>query len=813
VHFLKKINYPKICTKLKLFYSFFFIALFFHQQTTAQKVSLNLKVLNVQLEPFENATAFLYRLPDSVIIEKKVLKSTDIFLVEQSTDYFLKITATSKQIFEKAIKVKLQTIQLEIILMDKVESMKGITIVSKKSFIKEEDDKTIVDATALTNSSTNAFEVIEKTPGTIIDQDGNVYLNSTTPATIFLNGREMKLSNADLASLLKSLPANSVSKIEIMRNPSAKYDAASSGGILNIVLKKGVKVGTNGSLNIATFQGLYNTSTIGFNINKGTTKFNSYLSYQFTKKNSFESIISNRNFDIDSVNVSQNSYTKYPSITNYLSAGTDYAINNKWSIGVDLKFNTTKNENKSINNINISKMNFAPLLAKNNSNVLNNNNTFFCSNTFSSKYKIDSSGSEWANSLDYSIFNYHNSQQYTNNNYSPAVSKIYGDGENDNDKKSFSFQSDLVLKSKKGYTVETGIKLSNNKSNNNAVYYKDSTGQNRQLDFYQTNKYAFKENINAAYIQVSKTVLGFTIKPGLRFEATDISGNQIVPFDTNFSIKRNDVFPYVYLKHKLFKIYGQTLMANAIFRKSIKRPFYESLNPFPKFVDPFLYEVGNPALRPQFTTNYEFNVTFNEMPVASVGVNYTKDIFSNVIYQDNATKIAFRTFDNLGKNKEIYCRLVGGIPPGGKYFFYVGGLYNYNEYRGVFQNESFNYNRGSFTFFTFHEYKFTKSFTFNLQAFLRSKALQNFYELNNFGGMFVSMNKSILKKKANIILSVNDVLQTNRVSFQFNRNNQIIDGKRINDTRRLGLTFRYNIGAKPKEEKKNGFEAPAEAKE
>jgi hypothetical protein len=254
-------------------------------------------------------------------------------------------------------------------------------------------------------------------------------------------------------------------------------------------------------------------------------------------------------------------------------------------------------------------------------------------------------------------------------------------------------------------------------------------------------------------------------------------------------------------------------MANAIFRKSIKRPFYESLNPFPKFVDPFLYEVGNPALRPQFTTNYEFNVTFNDMPVASVGVNYTKDIFSNVIYQDNATKIAFRTFDNLGKNKEIYCRLVGGIPPGGKYFFYIGGLYNYNEYRGIFQNESFNYNRGSFTFFTFHEYKFTKSFTFNLQAFLRSKALQSFYELNNFGGMFVSMNKSILKKKANIILSVNDVLQTNRVSFQFNRNNQMIDGKRINDTRRLGLTFRYNIGAKPKEEKKNGFEAPAEVRE
>ena len=120
--------------------------------------------------------------------------------------------------------------------------MSAVTVVSsRKPLIKEEDDKTIVDAEALTISSTNAFEVIEKTPGAIIDQDGNVYLNSTTPATIFINGREMKLSSADLSSLLKSLPANSVSKIEILRNPSAKYDAASSGGIVNIVLKKALK--------------------------------------------------------------------------------------------------------------------------------------------------------------------------------------------------------------------------------------------------------------------------------------------------------------------------------------------------------------------------------------------------------------------------------------------------------------------------------------------------------------------------------------------------------------------------------------------
>ena len=109
----------------------------------------------------------------------------------------------------------------------------------------------------LAGSSSDALEILEKTPGTVVDQDGNVYIASTTPATIYINGREMKLSSADIASLLKSLPAEAVSKIEILRTPSSKYDASGSGGIINIVLKKGVKLGTNGSVYGGWYQGVY----------------------------------------------------------------------------------------------------------------------------------------------------------------------------------------------------------------------------------------------------------------------------------------------------------------------------------------------------------------------------------------------------------------------------------------------------------------------------------------------------------------------------------------------------------------------------
>ena len=112
----------------------------------------------------------------------------------------------------------------------------------------------------------------------------------------------------------------------------------------------------------------------------------------------------------------------------------------------------------------------------------------------------------------------------------------------------------------------------------------------------------------------------------------------------------------------------------------------------------------------------------------------------------------------------------------------------------------------------FHEFKATKSVTLNVQGFMRTRALQNFYELDNFGGLYLSANKSILQKKANIILSINDVLQTNQVYFKLNQGNVNTKGSRINDTRRLGITFRYNFGlSKPKEN--NSFGAPVDSKE
>ena len=792
---------------VKIYLAVFFV--FLSSITSAQSLRLHIILKNAHPGQAQNSTAQLRKLPDSTIVSTTILHSTADLDVQPNTKYLLKVSSASMHESEDTIAVEDISLTVTVELKNKTSNLGNVTIISRKPLVKQEDDKTIVDAEVLAQSSTNAYEVLEKVPGAIVDQDGNVYLNSATPATIQINGREVKLSTADLASLLKSLPANSVLKIEVLRNPSAKYDAASSGGILNIVLKKGVKIGTSGSANAGYFQGKYATETAGLNLNKSGKKINSYFSYQVTKRNNFEALASKRFISRDTSVVGQNSYTTYPSINNYLSGGLDVALTDKFSIGYDARLVFNNNQSYAVNDIDIYNSYSGVIANKSQSLIDNKAASFYMGNNISSKYKIDSLGSEWTASFDYNYFNSSNNQVYNDYFISPVKPLIVGDGDIYNRKNIFVAQTDLVLKLKNKYTVETGMKLNTSNSNNNSAYFIDSSSV-RQPDISQTNRFRYKETISSAYLQVSKSFFGFTVKPGLRIETTNISGRQLYPLDTSLSIKRTDIFPYVYVRHTLFKMMGFTLTGNAIYRRSISRPYYEILNPYPKYIDPYLRDIGNPRLRPQFTTNYEFNVMADDIPVLSIGVNDTKDIFTNVTYQDDATKIAYRTYDNLGRNKETYFRVLGGIPPGGKYFFYVGAQYNLVHYTGTYQNHPFEYKRGSWLFFMYQNYKSTPTFNVSLHGFMRLKGLQNFYEIKGLGGMALSLNQSIMKKKANIILSINDIFKSNKYDFSIEQAGIKAEGTRYNDTRKIGLTFRYNFGIKPKEENKNRFDQPAE---
>jgi len=781
-----------------------FASVFFTSQLAAQNIPVTIKVSNQKKEPVTFATITIINRTDSSQVFKKVADSSGIAKFNLSKgQYNVSVTSVNYQPVEKGITVSSDQKYFNLVAERLPKNLKEVVITSKKPLMRQEDDKTIIEPENLAATSTNGYEILEKTPGLFVDQDGNIYISSLTPASVQINGRDLRMSAADVATILKNLPPGAIAKIEIVRTPSAKYDASSSGGVVNVVLKKGVKIGMTGSVHAGMQQGTYGNQFIGFNLNNNDEKKSSTLTLNMGRRNSFEQIITDRIFAPDSM-LSQNAYTRYPGNNYYGAYGITWDLNDKWSLTYDANVSYNRFKNRSTNNNSIQKISTAGVFSNSLNTVRNDGSSLSLGTGFESKYKIDSMGSEWTNDTWFSHTVNKSDQRFSTNYTSPVTAVFGGDGTADAKREFINIKSDLKLKLDKKFTFEAGIQSHFHNFRNATDYFRETNGV-RTADKGRTNTFRYRETIKALYIQGSKTIgKDFVAKLGTRLENTNMRGRQFVPGDTSFSIHRTDLFPYVYLSKNLMKIAGYDLRAYLVYRRTIRRPFYDQLNPFSRYVDEFLSEVGNPSLRPQFTQNYEANVSVDERPILAIGVNDTKDIFTNVVYQSDTSQTqAYRTYDNLGKNKEWYFRGLGAVPPGGTYFIVIGAQYNHNFYQGIYETKPLSFKRGTWTFFTYQSLKLDKRSVLTLNGFLRLKGQQQFYELSSFGALNSSINRKFFKDKLVVTLSVNDMFYTNKNDFSLKQGSVDARGTRLADTRRFGINIRYNFGIIRKKEENN----------
>jgi hypothetical protein len=779
--------------------------LVFSNYAFAQSKGVRVKVLDKVGKAYSMAVVLYYekgKSKESFNIQKAARSIADssgmVYLkVDSAKSYYFRTSWVGYQITDTVFNFSQNSFQ-NLLLKESTSMLNEVVVKSSKPLIRQEDDKSVVDPEPLAASSTNAFETVEKTPGIITDQDGNIYLNGLSPATIQINGRDLKMSPTDIAIMLKSLPPNAIQKIELIRTPSAKYDASGGGGVVNIVLMKGIKLGVNGSLNTGFAQGLYGNQFIGFNLANNNDKLNSYVNAQYSNNNGYTITNSDRSVTLDTL-LRQNARSVSPSNAINMGYGFGKTLGEKWELNYDGRISQNKSDNSTINASIVNVISLNKNLSELKSLVDNNANNKFINQSFRAKLKLDTVGGEWINDLAFNFSHSSTNQVYTNNLVgNPNL--FGGNGDFGNDRTYFTYQSDFKKKWL-GLSTEAGFKTStlNFKSSSN---YTKTAQNSTSPDPFRTNSFTYTEQINAAYIQGAKTWGPVVLKVGTRFEQTIMQGHQFVPKDTTFSLNRTDAFPYVFLSRKIFKIMEYEVRAFLVYRKTISRPSYDFLNPFAKYIDPFLYEVGNPNLKPQFTNNYEANISVDDKPLLAFGVNETKDIFTNVVYQSPTNKqVSYRTYDNLGKSRETYFRIVGVIPPGKKFFAVIGSQYNRNDYNGFYEGKPISFNKGTWTFFTFQSLKLDGLSTMTLNGFWRLSGQQQFYELSDFGSLNTSINRQFLNKKLIVTASYNDFLFTNKNNFTLRQGSQNAIGYRENDTRRWGLSVRYNFGFKPKENK------------
>jgi hypothetical protein len=726
----------------------FFLSLFSFHFALSQSSETSIIVTNSKKEKLASATVRMVNRFDSTKVETRQTNSEGLALFSglPFDQYNVRITAVNHEPLEKGLVIKElkeeYTFEVEI----SGKTLEAAVVEARRPLMRQEDDKTIVDPESLAASSTSGFEVIEKTPGLFVDQDGNIYISSLTHAVIQINGREMKMSAADVATLLKTLPPTAIARIEIVRQPSAKYDASGSGGVVNVVLKKGVKLGMTGSVNGGFQQGDYGNQFIGFSLNNSTGERTSFINLNVNRRNSSEIIATDRIFAPDSL-LSQNARTLYHS-TNYF-AGLGHAwspaksteLEYSGSISYNDFFNTTNNPTA------IQKISTRDEFSRIDNRINNKGTTLNFRNSFTVTRKLDTLDSEWKNDLFHNYTGVQYEQDYFSKNSSPIFQISSGDGRIDNGRHYLAFTSDLRLRFPKKFIFETGLKSAGLWFKSRTEFFSVNQGGFREKDLRRTNSFDYSENINAAYLQGSKTFgTDFVAKFGARLENTNMEGHQILPGDATFRLNRTDLFPYVYLSKNILKLFGYDFRAYLIYRRTISRPAYEQLNPFPRYVDQFLSESGNPSLRPQFTQNFEANISVDERPILAVGVNETTDIFTSVIYQsDTSNSHTLRTYDNLGKNREWYLRGLAAIPPGGKYFAVIVSQYNHNFYQGAYDNQPLEFKRGTWTFFMYQQLKLGKLSQLTMHGYLRLKGQQQFYELGTFGALHASINRQFYK--------------------------------------------------------------------
>jgi iron complex outermembrane recepter protein len=765
-----------------------FAAIFSYSQ------NVKIYVLDERKQPLPGATVECIKVKDS----SKVYTTTDtkgiaLFESLENTLFQIKVSFIGFETLQKSIMVKPTVRTFYFKMKEKSFKLDEVTINAKQPLIRQEEDKMIVDPTNLVSISANTLEVLESTPGLYVDQDNGIYLSSATPAKIYINGREQKLSNQDVTTLLQSLPPGSIKRIEIMRTPSAKYDAASSGGIVNIVLKKGVKIGRFGNINLGADQATFNSQNIGVSINNGGEKSSFYVNANYNHNKKQEDLNTFRYMNSDTL-LSQSAITVRNSHHFYTGYGISYDPKEQINLSYDGRINYSLPD-ADITNNNFTETDDFIRIAENSNEIFKDAYSMNLQQDLAMKYRLDTNGSVVDSRFGFNFYDNKNTEDYTYLFTLPSSFLLAGNGDNHQQRKFAVGQVDLVYKFPLKISFETGLKSSYQHYTSTSNYFVDFSDV-IVSDSLRTNSFLYKENISAGYVQITKTFgEDLVLKAGVRAEHTYMDGQQSIPTDTNFLVNRIDFFPYIYLSRDIISLLGIDLRGYLIYRRTINRPGYDMLNPYIDVVDQYLYRTGNPALKPQFTHNYEFNISFNSHPVFAVGQNLTTDIFTEVIYEGKEFEnVILQTYDNLGKRKETYFRAMAGIPPGGKYFFVVGSQYNYNEYDGYYQGEPLQYSRGSWRFFTFHVLRVTPNTKLIARGFMMVNGQMGFIEMENFGSIGLGIRQSFMDNRLQVSLNANDILKTMVVDFNIDQNDMLTYGNRYTDSRRFGLKITYKFG-------------------
>lgn len=721
------------------------------------------------------------------------VKVTSFRISIQGMGYMKKIS----QIFTAGTssEVILPTILIE----EQVEALNEVVVTSQKSFVAQKADRIIVDPNALiTNAGLSAFEVLEKAPSVTIGFNNSIAIRGKNGVMVLINNKPTNLTVDDLVSYLKAIPASEIERIEIMNNPPAMYDAAGNAGIINIILKKNSVKGTNGSVNVSYGQGKYERKNTSFNLNYRIEKWNFFTSLNSGQNKSFQDLTITRNYFTPSGVLSsvftQNSYITPNSKNNSFKIGTDFYATSKTTFGIVWNGFSNPSQRNTSNTATVLDGNsqLVNTISSENPMEVDFKNSSFNLNM---NHKLKESGQEIAVNLDNISYDSKVAQNLMNQTFNATNQLV------DSSQLVSKLPSDIKIKTAnvdytgiqfKGGKLDLGVKSSFVRTRN-VANFEDVVDGVRTPNYDFSNDFAYKENINATYVNYAKEFTKFSIQLGLRLENTNIKGYQAgnpVVADSTFHIKYTNLFPTLYVQYKLDTI--QKHVVGLSMGRRINRPNYKDLNPFTYPIDRFTFYGGNPYIKPTFSYNVDVSHTFKNYFTTTLMYSYTNDVISETNEQRGT--IYYSRPGNF--DTEIsYGISVNGVFKIKKwwtlnlYTSYLNAIYKSEVY-----TEKLNDSNWNWVIMPTNQFVINDTWSAELSGQYQNGLLSGQFFISPVGSVRAGISKKILKDKGVIKLNASDVFYTNQIEGQIrNIANANASWYSLFDSRVVTFTFSYRF--------------------
>jgi len=787
----------------KLFVFFSVLGLLF-STVQAQKIS---GVVKDELgKGIEKTTVTLLRAKDSSVVKLAVSGTDGRFSFQSGSGKFLvSVSHVGYMPMYSGIIEVAGDVDVPAIQMTKAATrLQGVSVSTTKPMVEVKADKTILNVEGTINATGNdAMELLRKSPGVLVDKDDNISLAGKNGVQVYIDGKPTPLAGADLAAYLKSVQSAQIEAIEIITNPSAKYDAAGNAGIINIKLKKNKSFGTNGSVNAGYNIGVYPKYNGGFSLNNRNKHFNLFGNYNYNNSKNYNNFNLYRD-QLDTI-FDQRTIMTPKNNSHGFKGGLDYFINKKSTIGVLVNGNFADSKFASDSRTPIV---YKPtgvtdrLLIANNRNDQERNNV-----NFNLNYRYtDTSGRELNLDADYGLFRIKTNQLQPNYYYDPSGITLQSQTAyrfiSPTDINIYTLKGDYEQNYKKG-KLGAGFKTSIIKTENNFGRYnvQQINPEVKLLDIPRSNQFNYSENINAIYINYNRQLKGVMIQAGIRVENTNSTGDSY-GLNADGSVNNGSKLTFEKKYTDFFPSAAISFNKNPMnqwgisYSRRIDRPAYQDLNPFEFKLDEYTFMRGNTTLRPQYTNIVSLTNTYKYKLTTRLSYSHVADVFTQLVDTAEKSK-SFITKKNLA-TQDVFNLNISYPFSYKAYSAFANFSGNYSHYKADFGggNRVVDLDVISFNIYMQHSVKIgKKGWTAETSGWFNSPSLWGTFESKSLWSVDGGVQKTLFKGKGNLKVSVTDIFYTLRWKGTSNFTGQLLIASGRGETRQLRTSLTWRFGS------------------